>query len=271
MSQGSYTATNEHRDLASELARLQSQVELSWAREARLLDWIGLRDGMRVLDLGCGPGLVAERLLARYPALELTLLDSDPVLLQLAIGRLAGYPQVETHRASAYRTGLPDEQYDFVIARYLFQHLEHPLHAAREAARLLKPGGRLVIIDIDDMLWGIANPTFPDIVPLYAKGAAAQQARGGNRFVGRTLYRLLRDAGLHSVELEAFVYHSDEQGLAPFEPQISPDRLLVAVRRGHISQEEFAYAHHLHDKFMRAPDAFVLMVGLLAWGEKQPC
>jgi ubiquinone/menaquinone biosynthesis C-methylase UbiE len=265
---GSYRAAEQMRGLASELDRLRAQVLLSWPREARLLGWLGLRDGMRVLELGCGPGFVTEQLLALVPHARVTALDRDAELLGRARQALAGDARVGFVQASAGATGLADACFDFVLARYLFQHLPDAEAVAREALRVLRPGGRLAVVDLDAALWGIVEPAFPEVQPIYAKTGRAQAARGGDRLVGRRLWRILRRCGFDPVELEAFVYHSDALGLQAFAPQMDPDRLLSAVRTGFITPEEHAQVQAAYRRFLSTPDAYVLMVGLVACGER---
>lgn len=263
----SYEFDKEHRDTSSELKRLQMQTLLSWEREARLLGWLGLQDGMQVLELGSGPGFVTRQLLDWLPGCHVTALDSDAEVLALANRYLEAEAERVTYvQASVTETGLPDNTFDFAIARYLFQHLSNPSAAARETLRLLKPGGKLAIIDVDAALWGIVEPTFPQLQTIYAK--TGQARRGGNRRIGRSLWRILKATGFQQVELEAFVYHSDAMGLEPFLPQLDPDRLLRALKSDQISLSEYATAHTLFRQFQAASDAYVLMVGLIACGEK---
>ena len=226
----SYEFDQENQDADSELARLRVQTLISWEREARLLGWLGLRDGLNVIELGSGPGFVTEQLLHGLPTSPITALDADREMLTRAAQYLGGVDdgRVTYVPASVTDTGLPDNTYDFAIARYLFQHLTDPLAAAKETLRLLKPGGKLAIIDIDAALWGIVEPTFPQLQAIYAK--TGQARRGGNRRIGRRLWRTLQAAGFVNVELEAFVYHSDDLGLEPFLPQLDPNRLLRSLR-----------------------------------------
>jgi SAM-dependent methyltransferase len=181
--------------------------------------------------------------------------DTDAARVSFVHGRAEALP-------------LPDAQADFAIARYLFQHVPDPGAVAREALRILKPGGRLAVIDLDGALWGLAAPTFPQVMPVYAKTGRAQAALGGNRLIGRALFRILRDAGFADVQLDAFVYHSDAKGLEEFGPQLDPDRLLPMVKRGLISGAEFEVVRRAHDTFMATPGAYVMMIGLIASGAR---
>ena len=79
---GSYNVSTHHRNLDSELRRLQFQVELTWKKEARTLQWLGLRDGMAVLELGSGPGFSTAKLLMLLPTSPITTVEIDPVMIQ---------------------------------------------------------------------------------------------------------------------------------------------------------------------------------------------
>jgi SAM-dependent methyltransferase len=265
----SYNPHNEGRGLESELHRLRTQTLLSWSRELRILRMLGLQDGHALLELGSGPGFVTEQILTSLPRSRITAVDHDPDLIERARAYLGAYSEdrLQFVQAPAIDTGLPDAHVDFVIARYLFQHLEHPIETAVEMRRVLKPGGKLAIIDIDAALWGIVEPIFPEVAAIYAKTGRFQSERGGNRLIGRRLWRILTAAGYQNVELEAFVYHSDALGLAPFAAQIAPDRLLPLLESGAISLREYQQVHRAYTQFLAAPDAYVLMTGLIACGE----
>lgn len=69
---------------------LQQQVDRSWNKESRNLQWFGLRDGMSVLDLGCGPGYFVQRLGNWLPNAVITALDVQENSLQHARTQLRG-------------------------------------------------------------------------------------------------------------------------------------------------------------------------------------
>lgn len=265
----SYEPSLENRGLESELARLEAQCSLSWSVEVRRLDWLGLRDGQRLLEVGCGPGFFAERLQARYPRSGVVGLDVDGNLLAAASRRFAatGSP-VRLVNASATATGLAAAWADVAVIRYVFQHLEDPIAAAVEVRRVLRPGGLCIVIDIDDGLWGLVEPSFPELAAIYARAGAAQRRRGGDRNVGRRLGRILDAAGYADVHLDAFSYDSHELGLEPFLPQLSPDRLLPLLDEGALDGRDLALAYALLDRFLSSPSPFVLMTGFIASGRR---
>ncbi len=67
-----------------EIQRLRDQALLFWEREARNLEWFGLRDGMSVLEVGSGPGFVTGRLLDMLPNSAITAIDIDPLMIERA-------------------------------------------------------------------------------------------------------------------------------------------------------------------------------------------
>lgn len=266
---GSYDPRRGPGGFEAEMARLRAQALLSWPQEARLLQWLGLRDGMDVLELGSGPGYVTEQLLHLLRTASITAVEIDPEMIARATNTLGDAAErVRFVQASAFDTGLPSGSFDFAIARFLFQHLKVPATGAREALRLLRPGGKLAVIDIDAALWGISQPTDPRLAPIHARAAQLQQAGGGDRAIGRRLWRILKAAGFTDLRLEAFVYHSDELGLDAFHPQLEPGRLVGAVEQGYITAQEYALVQEGYRRFRASPDAFILMVGLLACGTR---
>ncbi|WIM94295.1 class I SAM-dependent methyltransferase [Actinoplanes oblitus] len=105
----------------------------------------------RVLDLGGGPGLLAERMSRRWPAAAVTLLDLDPVLLELARAGLP--PAVEVVRADLASPAWPAVTgggYDLITVvmtvHYLVPEAIRALYAAAREA--LAPGGLLVVADL---------------------------------------------------------------------------------------------------------------------------
>ncbi|HET7528082.1 MAG TPA: methyltransferase domain-containing protein [Burkholderiaceae bacterium] len=260
------TLADNAQDPPSIADYLSRQVERSWKKESRNLHWFGIRDGMSVLDMGCGPGHFTERLAGHLPDARITALDSEPRWLDLARRRLAGRALVVEGRAEA--TGLPSSSFDFVLARLLFQHLRDPLRVAQEAHRLLKPGGKLVITDVDDELFGIVEPRVPGIKRLLARYAESQRNCGGDRFIGRRLAQVLRNAGFVDLEIEAVATHSDQAGIDATLPIFEPMSLRSLVESGDLSRLEYPLFRLLHKRYLRHDGRFALVLNFMVCGVK---
>ena len=102
----------------------------------------------RVLDLGCGTGRLLEDLRRRLPEAELVGVDPSEGMLAVARRRLAGEPGVRLEVATAARLPLPDASVDVVTTTMSFHHWEAQDASLREVARVLAPGGRLLIADV---------------------------------------------------------------------------------------------------------------------------
>jgi ubiquinone/menaquinone biosynthesis C-methylase UbiE len=105
----------------------------------------------RVLDVGCGTGELLRRLRAKYPRAVLAGLDPVPEMLAVAKDKLSG---VEDLRVG-YADSLPwaAASFDVVVSCNMFHYITHPVEALREMARVIRPGGALVLTDwCDDYL-----------------------------------------------------------------------------------------------------------------------
>lgn len=100
-----------------------------------------------VLDLGTGTGRMLEMLapLAR----RAVGLDQSPAMLAVARAHLerAGLRNVQLRQGDIYALPLERDGYDLVIVHQVLHYLDDPARALREATRVLRPGGRLLVID----------------------------------------------------------------------------------------------------------------------------
>ena len=270
MNTGSYDIHRSHRDIDSEVARLHLQATAAWKKELRNLVGFGLRDGMSILEVGSGPGHITEYLMEALPAAQFTAVEVDGALADQARLRLE-HREPERLRiihASVLDSGLPDNTFDFAIARLVFQHLPDPHAAASEILRLLKRGGHLVIIDSDDALWGLSEPEIPEMAAALGDYGRIQAAQGGNRLSGRALLRTLDRAGFTNLDLEALLNHSDQLGLEALLPHLDPDRLLPLVNSGAMSASRLEDFRASHQRFLNTPDPMLMMLLIMACGEK---
>lgn len=115
------------------------------AREIRGRD----QRGVTLLDLACGSGRFLEQTLDAFPRLRATGLDLSPAYLETAATRLKAWPQAELVEANAEAAPFDAGVFDVVASIYLFHELPPRVRpiVAGEAARLVKPGGLVVLAD----------------------------------------------------------------------------------------------------------------------------
>ena len=218
----------------NEVDRLKAQVKLGWEKEFRTLKWLGLKNGMDILDVGGGPGFYSEKLLENLPNSNVTILDVDDKLLKIAQNRLSNSyykNRVAFEKTSIYKTGLKDNTYEFVICRFVLQHLDKPVEAVREIYRILKPGGIIAMIDSDSGLMGISDPSF-----LIKSGRSffqeIEKRARWNREIGRKLVKILRICGYEDLDFEAVTIHSDIIGMKNILkiPKINDEQIKFLMR-----------------------------------------
>jgi len=119
-------------------------------QRARVLERLALRAGEHVVDLGCGPGLLAVEMAARVSASgRVEGIDASPSMLPLAARRCAPFPWV--HLQPGDVTALPygDESFHAAVCTQVYEFVADVDLALRELRRVLKPGGRALVLDTD--------------------------------------------------------------------------------------------------------------------------
>lgn len=101
---------------------------------------------LTVGDLGCGTGQVSE-LIAPHVA-KVVAVDGSNDMVQSARKRLKGMDQVEVRRGDMEALPIDDAQLDVAITALVLHHVPEPARALAEMHRVLKPGGRVLIVDM---------------------------------------------------------------------------------------------------------------------------
>jgi ubiquinone/menaquinone biosynthesis C-methylase UbiE len=269
----SYKASDQAIGLDREIERLRSQALITWPKEIRNLQWWGLRNGMSVLEVGSGPGFVTKQLLDDLPNSHVTALEIDPVLIEKARNYLghAYDSRFEMVEGNVMSTGFPDDTFDFVYARYLFQHLPDPVGAAKELKRVLKPGGKLAIFDVDDHFTifdpeGSAEMQALD-KQISQRMQAKQAEKGGNRLISRRLVHVLRDAGFENRELEAVAIHSSLIDISIVVPKFTREDGERLVKDGFIDEAQLEFMLDEVALF-EASDPVIMICTFMACGQK---
>ena len=141
------TAQNYFREHAADWDRIRTLYVSDAAVEAAVSETLAGPPFKLLVDLGTGTGRMLEVLAGRY---ERGLgLDLNQSMLDYARSRLktSGLTSAQVRHGDIYNVALPDGAADGVVVHQVLHYLSEPGHAVREAARILAPGGRLLIVD----------------------------------------------------------------------------------------------------------------------------
>lgn len=106
-----------------------------------------LRPEMIVADVGAGTGFMAAGLAPLVTKVH--VIDGSAAMLDVARKNLAGHQNITFHQAEGQSIPLSDGSIDVAFANMYLHHCPDPLSSIKEIVRILKPGGRLVITDMD--------------------------------------------------------------------------------------------------------------------------
>jgi len=254
------------RDLAARLERRAKAPDEVAARDA----YLGLLDiaaGERVLDVGCGSGAVTREIARRVGSGGLAVgLDPSPALLAVAreLAHEAGVgDRVEFREGDALRLPLPDQSFDVVVCVTVLSHVPRGEAAIPELVRVLRPGGRLGVFDLDTDMTAF---THPDRALTRRIVAAASDATAVDGWLVRRLPLLFQRAGLVDVRVRGFF--PLETDLQSFYAGMADRCAEVAVKRGVITEfEGRAWLRAFHEQGAQGP----IVAGRLhifVWGRR---
>jgi ubiquinone/menaquinone biosynthesis C-methylase UbiE len=112
-----------------------------------LKSWANLSPEAMVLDIACGTGEFERLVLADHPTQQIIGVDISEKMLAIAQQKLHAYPHVAFQVASASALPFPDNHFDVIVSANAFHYFDAPDVALAEMQRILKPGGKVIILD----------------------------------------------------------------------------------------------------------------------------
>jgi SAM-dependent methyltransferase len=165
-----------------------------------------LKPDSRVLDVGCGPGVLAAEVARRIPSGNVTGIDASTDRLVEARKNFAGLNNAQTRAGEATALPFGDGSFEFIYCRFLLEYLRDKEKAVAEMTRVCRPGGTVLLQDLDgQLLWH--HPVDAILQTDIERVLAVLGQTGFDTFVGRKLFALARAAGLTDIEVQAESYH----------------------------------------------------------------
>ncbi|TDN92261.1 class I SAM-dependent methyltransferase [Microbacterium sp. BK668] len=202
-----------------------------------------LRTGLRVLDVGSGPGTITVDLAERVAPGSVVGLDAaaDVVEKAAALAAQRGVGNVSFATGDAYALEAEDGAFDVVHAHQVLQHLARPVEALREFRRVLAPGGVVAVRDVDyqGVIWYPAVPGLDEWHDVYLR---VHRLVSGEPAAGRRLKAWAREAGFAQVESSASLWLFESPEARQWWGGSWADRAL------HSSFAEHAVSHGITDR-----------------------
>ena len=240
----------------AEQERLERQAQELAPDSGWLFDQVAIRDGFRVIELGCGPRgclqLLSERVGATGMVIGLERNDEEVKHARqfVAANRLAN---VEVVHGDARATSFPKGEFDLATARLVLVNVPNPEQIVAEMVRLVRPGGVVALHEADFIGHEMCHPAHPASMRLYQLLNAYAEMNGTDRFIGRRVPGMLRKAGLLDVRVNPLVHvypphHGRRMVMLDFVENVR-DRLLGAGLIGEVELLELmeALKRHLED------------------------
>ena len=135
------------KDVASQWDNMRKSFFSEDIRE-KAYEIANVKEGKLAADIGAGTGFVTEGLLEK--GLRVIAVDQSEEMLNQMKEKFMHSNAIDFRQGDAEKLPVEDNSIDYVIANMYLHHVENPLNAIKEMVRILKPGGKLVITDLDE-------------------------------------------------------------------------------------------------------------------------
>jgi ubiquinone/menaquinone biosynthesis C-methylase UbiE len=204
-------------------------------RRQLIRDALGAAPGERVMDVGCGPGFYVAELLEQVGSDGSVVgIDSSQPMLAIAAHRCHGHDNVAFHEADATSLPVENMSVDAAPSVQVLEYVADVPAALAEMYRALRPGGRLVVWDID---WATVSVRTADPART-ERILRAWDGHLAHRSLPQTLTGQLRTAGFDDVELEGHTFATNKLDPETYGGFLVPFIAQFVVGRDGISKDE---------------------------------
>jgi SAM-dependent methyltransferase len=256
-----------------EVQRLEAQGRAYGRLLDKEMEFLSLKPGMRVLDAGCGTGVVTRRMAIKVSPGEVQGVDMDSLFIEEArkIAVKKGVSNIKFSVGNADDLKFEDDVFDLSYCRLVLMHVKDPLKTVAELKRVTRSGGTVAISDQDD--GGIlVYPELPKMMYMFSKYGSLAKMRGEDRFIGRKLFSIMERAGLSPITIYPFPIYSTQQNPEMLKMLVSVPVQIVEsskddmINHGLTGAEDYPEAVKEVQEFLNYPGAFVMGITFLAVG-----
>lgn len=247
-------------DQEGEVERLEMQALLGWGLELKWLSRLGFRDGMTVLDLGSGPGLTSFMLARSYASSRFIGVEPEALLRERAVSKAHELGLSDRCRFVAghgEEIPLPDNAVDGCYVRFVFQHVPRPMAILEELKRVTRPGGIIVVLDVDDGAI-VVHPEPDGVHDFHARTAAAQAELGGDRHVCRKMVSYMTTVGLVHPRIEVEAVTSQDLPAKALVRAAFSFKAQILARSGLLTESDKELMEQL-ETLCESPDSWLLV------------
>jgi SAM-dependent methyltransferase len=204
-------------------------------RRALIRRALDVQPGERVLDVGCGPGFYVAELLEEVGSEGSVVgVDNSAAMLAVAAHRCEGRRGVSFHEADVLSLPVESASFDRALCVQVLEYVEDVEAALAEVHRALRPGGRLVVWDVDweTVSWHSSDPD------RMARVLRAWDAHLAHPSLPRTLTARLRAAGFEQVRMEGHTFATNRFDSDSYGGALVPVLERYVAGRGEIDDEE---------------------------------
>lgn len=249
------------------LERQSTQKNYSLENELQYLDYSGTK---RVLDAGCGSGLLSRFLKEKNNKLEIVACDYSELRVQQAKRFNENNFNIEFVHSNLEKLPYEDKSFDIVVSRFVYEYLQSPVLITTELRRVLRPGGILYLIDLDGVFLNFwtSNKRFNFLLNKIERGVDF------DLFVGRKLPSILHMSGLQKVDWKLTVHEFKNAVEVEEEIKNNIDRLNGArtkfskILKSEEAFEEFKKLYIEEMRNISLQGNLLFFNKVIAWGVK---
>jgi len=176
-------------------------------RRALVHEALGAAAAEQILDVGCGPGFVVAEIVERVGRDGTVAgVDSSPAMLALAARRLAAHDNVDLREGVATALPFADATFDAALSVQVLEYVDDVPAAIAELHRVIRPGGRLVLWDVD---WETVSMYSTDEARM-RRMLAAWDGHLAHRSLPQTLTATVREQGFVDVCLAGHAFTTSD-------------------------------------------------------------